>query len=293
MTQFSIVIPTFNRANRLQACLDSILQQTFSDFEIIVVDDGSTDDTQQVVENTGDSRITYHYKKNEERAIARNTGIDLAKGEYVTFLDSDDLMYPHHLAEAKRLIEVGNPSTWLHLNYEIKDDLGNVLRKGVNRTGDLGASLVTGNHLSCIGVFVRRDVIKENQFDEHPDLIGSEDYELWLRLAHRFPLAYSNVVTAAMIQHPVRSVMGFSEEKLRKRIKYIVEKEEREGFFTTQRRKKFRAHRLAYMSLHLAMSGSKRGAWAEGMRAIREDFCFIFTRKSVGVLWKLLTVIKS
>src|SRR5687768_2380273 len=101
---FSVIIPTYNRADRIGAAIDSVLKQTYTNFEIIVVDDGSTDNTDEVVAEFTDPRIRYYKKKNEERNIARNFGVSQSKGAYVNFLDSDDTVFDHHLEEAKQLI---------------------------------------------------------------------------------------------------------------------------------------------------------------------------------------------
>ena len=94
---FSIIIPTYNRASLIKETINSVLLQDYPNFEIIIVDDGSTDDTENIVKSIEDSRINYHKKTNAERGAARNFGIKLAKGEYITFLDSDDILYVNHL----------------------------------------------------------------------------------------------------------------------------------------------------------------------------------------------------
>ncbi len=96
MPKVSVIIPTYNRAHFLCEALDSALSQTFKDFEIIIVDDGSTDNTKQVLEKYG-SRIYYIYQENKGRAEARNTGIRRAKGEHIAFLDDDDIWLPNKL----------------------------------------------------------------------------------------------------------------------------------------------------------------------------------------------------
>ncbi|MCZ2100738.1 MAG: glycosyltransferase [Chitinophagales bacterium] len=94
---FSIIIPTFNRAHTIRVPIDSILNQTFTDWELIIVDDGSTDNTREIVESYGDSRIRYVWQENQERSAARNHGISLAQGEWVCFQDSDDQYLSEHL----------------------------------------------------------------------------------------------------------------------------------------------------------------------------------------------------
>src|SRR5687767_197530 len=100
----SVVIPTYNRADYIARTIQSVLQQTYASFELIVVDDGSTDNTETVVSSFTDTRINYHKKANAERAAARNYGVRKANGLYITFLDSDDLFMPDHLAQAIRYI---------------------------------------------------------------------------------------------------------------------------------------------------------------------------------------------
>jgi glycosyltransferase involved in cell wall biosynthesis len=101
---FSIVIPVYNRAAAIRACLDSLLAQRCSDFEIVVVDDGSEDDTVGAVESYGDA-VRLIRQRHRGAGAARNTGIETAKGEYVAFLDSDDLWFPHTLQNYATCIE--------------------------------------------------------------------------------------------------------------------------------------------------------------------------------------------
>ena len=102
---FSVVIPVYNRAGPLAHALESVLRQSDQDFEIIVVDDASADDPKSVVDAIGDARI--RYLRQRERGgggVARNAGIDVARGCFVAFLDSDDVFLPHHLATMRRLL---------------------------------------------------------------------------------------------------------------------------------------------------------------------------------------------
>jgi len=101
---FSIVIPAFNRASSIESCVNSVLKQKEQDFEVIIVDDGSSDNTKEVIQSISDSRIRYIYQSNGGGAKARNTGINNALGKYIAFLDSDDTFLPHHLSNA--LIEL-------------------------------------------------------------------------------------------------------------------------------------------------------------------------------------------
>src|SRR5262245_50630537 len=95
--EFTVVLPTFNRSAVLARSIGSVLTQTFKSFEFIIVDDGSTDETRQVVSNLRDPRIQYVFQQNQGPSAARNTGVTIANGKYLTFLDSDDEASPQWL----------------------------------------------------------------------------------------------------------------------------------------------------------------------------------------------------
>jgi glycosyltransferase involved in cell wall biosynthesis len=124
MPFFSIVIPTYNRAHLIVPTLKSILKQDFLDFEVLIIDDGSTDDTEEVVEVGFPTETKIHYirKKNEERSIARNTGFQLADGEYVIFFDSDDIMMPHYLSKLHHAIEKYPNCNFFATKYQIETE---------------------------------------------------------------------------------------------------------------------------------------------------------------------------
>jgi glycosyltransferase involved in cell wall biosynthesis len=126
---FSVIIPTFNRAQRVAKAVQSTLGQSFSNFEVIVVDDGSTDNTSELLSQlfSMDKRVRFFQKTNEERSIARNYGASQARGRYLNFLDSDDFLYADHLATAYRLLLQNDFPEWSVLGCEIIDE-GNVVR---------------------------------------------------------------------------------------------------------------------------------------------------------------------
>jgi len=102
---FTIIIPTYNRASTISKPIDSMISQTFTDWELIIVDDGSTDATKEIIETYKEPRIRYVWQENQERSAARNHGISLAMGEWICFQDSDDEYLPNHLAILKSGIE--------------------------------------------------------------------------------------------------------------------------------------------------------------------------------------------
>ncbi|MCB0511670.1 MAG: glycosyltransferase family A protein [Chitinophagales bacterium] len=213
---FSIVVPTYNRAHLITSTIESLTKQDYTNFEIIIVDDGSTDNTAEVIAPfLSDARISYYKKNNAERAAARNYGATKAKGEYVNFFDSDDIALPNHLKVANQLVQEKNNPEWFHLAYSWAETDLTIKKHFNNFKGDtLNSIICNGNPLSCNGVFIRKDKILENRFNEKRELSASEDYDLWLRLAARFPLYYSNEVTSLIIDHDARSVRAMNPQKI-------------------------------------------------------------------------------
>jgi glycosyltransferase involved in cell wall biosynthesis len=121
---FSVVIPAYNTADTLGEAIDSVLAQTRQDFEIIVVDDGSSDDTAAVAEGFGDRRIRVYRQENAGPSAARNRGIAEALGEYVSSLDSDDLWLPDYLAEMGRALEENPRADFAYTHAWILDAAG-------------------------------------------------------------------------------------------------------------------------------------------------------------------------
>ena len=101
---FSVIIPTYNRGHLIGRSIKSVLDQTFEEFEIIVIDDGSTDNTKEIVDSYRNPKIKYIYQKNTERSAARNNGIQNASGKWICFLDSDDIYLSEHLSTLKENI---------------------------------------------------------------------------------------------------------------------------------------------------------------------------------------------
>jgi GalNAc5-diNAcBac-PP-undecaprenol beta-1,3-glucosyltransferase len=112
---FSVIIPAYNRAYILPRTIQSVLNQQFENWELIIIDDGSKDNTAELMKQYSDERIHYHYQNNSERSAARNNGINRSKGKYICFLDSDDEFLPEHLSGLYRFIqEEENPIALLY-----------------------------------------------------------------------------------------------------------------------------------------------------------------------------------
>lgn len=189
----SVVIPTFNRASLLPRTLESVLAQTFGAFEILVVDDGSEDDTAEVVVRMADPRIRYlAMPENRGVAAARNHGLAEARGEFIAFLDSDDEWFPEKLERQVACFRDGPPE--LGLVYTGVQDLHERGERRIQRPthrGDLYETLLLGNvvHGGGSNVMIRRTVVDVvGGFDE--TLPAIEDFDYWLRIARHFTLDF-------------------------------------------------------------------------------------------------------
>ena len=183
----SVVIPTFNRGALLDEAIHSVLAQTFDDLELIVVDDGSTDDTRRRVEAHRDPRVRYLHQRNTGLAAARNAGIQAARGSYVAFLDDDDSWQPDKLRRQMELLSARPDVAAVHTGFRWVDQRGAPLDMEYRRPrsrGSLYEDLMFGNVISGSGssVLVRASCFgKAGMFD--PALRAREDQDLWRRLA--------------------------------------------------------------------------------------------------------------
>lgn len=252
---FTIVIPTYNRAEYVALAIQSALRQDFDSFEIIVVDDGSRDATESIVKNISDHRLKYFKKPNGERAAARNYGIKRAIGEYITFLDSDDLLKPHHLSTAKSFITRHAPDIF-HLGYDIVDTTGKILYPWTPLPSPVNRKLLDGNFLSCLGVFIKCDIFSRYLFNDDRNLSGSEDYEFWLRLSSRYDILTCQKSTAQLVQHDSRSVVQINPEKLIMRIDLLRYYVSQDTVFLSKFKngvKRWNAYLDIYIALHLSL----------------------------------------
>jgi glycosyltransferase involved in cell wall biosynthesis len=185
----SIVIPTYNHADYLSKALQSILDQTYKNWEAIVIDNHSTDFTNKVISKYVDPRIKY-LKIHNSGVIAksRNKGILLAKGEWIAFLDSDDWWTSDKL---KNCIDYSNNQIdFIYHDLEIVSNKQRFFRRKITKTHQLKKPilvdlLVSGNVISNSSVFVRKKVFEKIGFiDESKALVGSEDYNTWLKIAN-------------------------------------------------------------------------------------------------------------
>ncbi len=290
-TFISIVVPTFNRGEHITKTIQSVLQQENRSFELIVVDDGSTDNTEEIVLSFTDSRIKYFKKSNAERAAARNYGVKRAQGDFVTFLDSDDLLKENHLSEAVHFIGRHTDVALFHLGYDVINPDGTVIYPWKALPDPVNDKLAEGNFLSCLGVFVKKEILLQYPFIEDRELSGSEDYELWIRLAARFPIRAHAVVTASLVNHETRSVLQIDSTGLMKRIslaKEYIGKDMHVRATYGSKVKKIFAYLDLYAALHLAMGKHRVMAWKALIQATLQAPSIVTNYRFLVVIKKLI-----
>ena len=260
---FSIIVPCYNRADIVSQTVQFILHQQFQDFELLVIDDGSCDDTRAAVATIADAdpRVKYHYKENGERGAARNYGAQLASGQYLNFFDSDDEMYPNHLQIVKDFLDQRGPVEVVHTGYERLDEQDRLVSEMVAFPGRTNDALLYNNPLACNTVFVRRDVALAYPFEEDRRLASAEDWELWLRLACQYTFHPIRVKTFCLREHDGRSLNTIAPEKVVVRDELFAELvrsnphfEQRYPGHTGQ----FVADRYTFITLTLALSKQHR-----------------------------------
>ncbi len=186
MAKVSVIIPTFNRANYICETIDSVLSQTYKDYEIIVVDDGSTDNTKEVISKYNE-KIRYFYQENKGVSAARNYAISNAKGEYVAFLDDDDIWLQNKLEKQIDVLDKNPDLGFVCSDTYVIDGSGKIInlwKRGIHNH-ETFESLYEADFTFTLTVVARRRCLEEvGFFDE--TLSISQDYDLWLRLAKKY-----------------------------------------------------------------------------------------------------------
>lgn len=185
---FSVIIPTYNRARSILDAVESVIAQTFEDFELIIIDDGSTDNTSEILKPVlaRDERVKYVYQENAERSAARNHGIEIATGEYICFLDSDDVYLPNHLSEFQTEIhQLTSPFAMLVSNA-VHEWNGEKYRVEPYETeSDDPIELIIKTAIPSQLMCIHHSILNNQKFDT--SLRVAEDQELWSRIIKHYP----------------------------------------------------------------------------------------------------------
>ncbi len=282
----SIVIPTYNREHCIGTALDSVMAQTFSDYEIVVIDDGSTDKTDRLVRTYGD-RVRYHYQDNKGIAGARNAGILKSSGAFIAFLDSDDYWVSRKLERQMAMFEQ-------HAEYGLVASQCSSVRldgsfKHKNRPGASGwmlQELFRKNFIRTSSAVIRREVFDAvGLFDEQ--LKECEEYDLWLRIAAHYQVGFINEALAVYVDNPD----GVSTDSLAGRLfrLQVLEKEYLREKIPPEIYKRRLADTCHYIGRHCL----KRGRRSEGRSylARAQRLHPLYLKNAVYVLGSALGVV--
>lgn len=287
---FSIVIPTYNREKTISRAVNSILQQTFIDYEIVIVDDGSIDNTASIIESYSNPHIKYFKTENSGVAHARNYGIKQALGHYVGFLDSDDMMEVNHLQTAYSFIQEKQTPEIVHLNFlwGAADKLvthKNILPEKLPEDIFKNCSL----HVNC--VFIKNEIAKRNLFNESRALMFAEDWDFFIKLSVRFPIYLLDKTSAYLVDHADRSMRDFDEVKwVNKREaialsllqdKVVQEKYQKSTQMVT-------AHMNSLIAINFASRKNKIKSFKYWSLSVKQNFKELFTRRSLAIIKHLV-----
>ncbi|MBF9143429.1 glycosyltransferase family 2 protein [Hymenobacter properus] len=265
---FSIVIPTYNRADLIGLTLQSVLGQTFPHMEILVVDDGSKDNTAEVVQGyAADPRLRYYPKENAERGAARNYGFVRAAGEYVLFLDSDDRFHSEHLATLHAKIQELKQPNFIATKY-------NFDRAGVIAPSDTAAlaegwygldTFVHGNALAC-NICIRRQNPSLHLFEEDRRYAAVEDWMFMLENTQQDRIYLVDAVTLTMNDHDQRS-MRSDNSALVRRLELALEWMLRRVALTAEQRRTLTGRVYYLCAIHAYADRHRGQAWGYARKA--------------------------
>ena len=214
----SVIIPTYNRAHLIKRCAESVLNQTYKNLELIIVDDGSTDNTKEVVDSLNDKRIVYVKQENQGAGAARNKGIDLAKGKYIAFQDSDDVWHLDKLEKQICVLKEKNADIVFCKMFMF----GNLRKKIIPQNFKEGFlqedTLPLG--ISTQTLIGKKEILLNNKFDKNVPRL--QDFELALRIQKEHSIY---CIDEAMVDYYLqKDSISSKPEKLLEAWKYILDK---------------------------------------------------------------------
>jgi glycosyltransferase involved in cell wall biosynthesis len=206
---FTVIIPTYNRSKAVVDAVKSVLDQTYTDFEVIVVDDGSTDETAEFLRRLSkeDDRIIYVYQENQERSAARNNGIEHSKGKFICFLDSDDQYEPDHLSSFFAILKRNKfkPALYYCLGKSIVNGEKQIIKSAAYPVEqDALEFVLTETTIGTVFVCLNKEILEKYRFNEAISI--GEDRELWSRILVEYPLVPSLNHTVIINDHGDRTV---------------------------------------------------------------------------------------
>jgi len=285
----TVVVPTKDRGELIRPTLDAFRAQTFQDFEVRVSDDGGADDTEQVVDALADGRFHYDWAPHAGKGATRNRGARNGGGRYVCFFDSDDWPGPSHLETAARVIAERDQPPVFFLDFEVRNQEHEVLETGrFPREERIQNELLRGNCFPPGGVFVRADVADEVRWNEDRDLITSEDWLIWLRIAARYPIPAIPGPTWALMEHGTRTSRHWSAADVQSSLACVMAELEADPVFLERWGERglrnVRGRMKSLAALRAALAGQSGLAMEYLGRAATEMPIELFDRRALAIV---------
>lgn len=226
MPKVSVLMPVFNSEVYLSEAIDSILNQTFEDFEFIIIDDGSNDRSQEIVRSYSDPRIRFYVnKQNMGVAATLNRGLELATGEYIARMDSDDISLPNRFKEQVDFLNRHQSVGVIGSNIEVfGENLVTTTRNFPQNSQKLKAELLFSSCFAHPAVMIRRKCLIQYKLKYSPEYNGIEDYVLWWRMAEVTELGSVNRVLLRYRQHELQATKNHSVYHVERRKSFIEER---------------------------------------------------------------------
>lgn len=225
----SVVITAYNAECWIAETLNSVLNQTYNDYEVIVVDDGSTDHTANVIQQFGE-KVHYIYTENVGQPAARNIGIRAARGEWIAFNDADDLWKREKLSkQMEQLLKNKQNLLWAYADVcyfksNTYQTQGRVSQTQLLHSGNISRYLILKNFIVSISVIVHKSIFDTvGYFDERRELRMGEDWNMWLRIADQYPVGVLPEVLAYYRWHPASMTAKADSMSAYKSYRLIVE----------------------------------------------------------------------
>ncbi|MDL1967958.1 MAG: glycosyltransferase [Deltaproteobacteria bacterium] len=220
--KISVIIPLFNHEKYIKEAVYSVLEQTFSDLELIIINDGSIDGSEEIVKQIKDERIKYYYQKNKGAHNTINRGIKLAKGEYISILNSDDVYYTNRFEEFLEILEDNNSINAVFSHIEFIDDQGNFTKyhgakdnwtshdseTSFKDENNIILDLLAGNFLiTTSNLFCRKSVFQDIGLFQN--LKYTHDYEFFLRLCYHFKV---HIINLSLLTYRIHDLNTYNLE---------------------------------------------------------------------------------
>lgn len=268
---FSIVIPLYNRSGILEERLTYLIQQQFRDFEIVIIDDGSTDNPQEKLKNHIDSNtnIRLFHQSNSERGAARNKGIEISKGEYIVLFDSDDFMHSDHLLKLHQGILDNRYPDFIATKFNFQNEKGEKYSSDIQKykKGNYDYKLfLDGNPLAC-NICFKRSIPDLILFEEDRNYAIKEDWMFLISNMKKHKLTLLDDTTISMYDHAERSMKSDNNVIISRTLK-AVDWIEKHIPLTKEEKNRLHAHLNYFCGIHSYLEGKRISSISYSINAI-------------------------